>query len=230
MNVTDDIVVTMTSYPARIDNVGRIIFSILRNTIVPNRIVLNLSELEFPNQEDDLPQDLKLMLKNNILEIIWHKDNKKQFKKLIPTLEKYPDSVVISIDDDLIYPTDFIEMMYSDFVKNKKKYPITAGRWVEKRYFHNKPSHHGSFTLIKRSMFGDKLEEIKKLIDKELWKNLWFDDPLYTAAIIANGLEYKVSSFNGYKYKRDFKNEGVSSRNKDKRILEYKFLMRTLCK
>jgi hypothetical protein len=226
----DEIVITMTSYPARITTVSKVVYSILRNTLKPDRFVLNLSELEFKNKEYDLPMDLRLLLYNSLIEIIWHKDNKKQFKKLIPTLEKYPDSVVISIDDDVYYPIDFVETMYSDYLKYDKKYPITGGRWIDKKYFYNKPSHHGSFTLITKSMFGNKFVEMKRLIKKELWKNLWFDDPLYTAAIVANGLEYKFSEFNGYKYKKQFKTEGVSSENKDKRIIEYKFLMENLCK
>ena len=49
------IVVTMTSWKKRIDYVSISILSLLKQTVKPRSIELNLSEEEFPNKENDLP-------------------------------------------------------------------------------------------------------------------------------------------------------------------------------
>lgn len=216
----------MTSYKGRITNVSKVIFSILNNTMKPDKIVLNLAIEEFKNKEKDLPEDLQMLQENGLLEIWWVDKNIKQFKKIIPTLERYPNDVIISIDDDLIYPPEFIETIYNDYLKYDKKYPITASPWIDKGYYNNKPSHHGSFSLVKKEMFGNKFEIMKKLIQNELWNNLWFDDPLYTYVIMSNGLEYKISSWNGFAYKRRYAVKGVSSINFDGRMKEHNMLRR----
>ena len=57
------IVVSMTSYPGRIMNVGKSIFLLLKKqTIKPDEIHLWLSIEEFPNKEKSLPEDLNLII------------------------------------------------------------------------------------------------------------------------------------------------------------------------
>ena len=224
MLVSEKIIVTFTSFPGRINNVAKLVYSILRNTRKPDLIVCNLSKEEFPNGILDLPHDMRLMIKGGYFEVHFVDKNTRQFKKLIPTLDRFPNDVVISIDDDVIYPENFIESMYNDYLKYDKKYPITGGHWIDRGYYQNKPSHHGSFTLITKSMFGRNFTKVKKLIRNELWEKIWFDDPLYTYAVMGNGLEYKMSSYNWSRYKRGFVSKGVSDSNRDKRYFEHKYL------
>ena len=226
--MSERVIVSMTSYPGRIKGIGKIIFSILSNTMKPDKIVINLSIEEFPNKEKDLPEDLQALQENGLLEIWWVEKNIKQFKKIIPTLERYPNDIIISIDDDLIYPKEFIETIYNDYLKYDRKYPITAGTWIDRGFYNNKPSHHGSFTLIKKEMFGKNFELMKDLIQKELWKNIWFDDPLYTYMVMNNGLEYKLCSWDGFNYKRKFNVRGVSNSRGLERMKEHNFLRRFL--
>ena len=51
--------ICMTSYPKRIGNCAKVIDSILENTVLPDRIYLTLSHLEFPDGEKNLPDDLR---------------------------------------------------------------------------------------------------------------------------------------------------------------------------
>lgn len=41
-------------------------------------------------------------LRDKELTIDWYHDIK-SYKKLIPTLQKYPDSIIVTADDDIIY-------------------------------------------------------------------------------------------------------------------------------
>ena len=54
-HIDEKIILTMTSYPGRINEVLNSIKLLFANTIKPDRLVLNLSTEEFPNKERDLP-------------------------------------------------------------------------------------------------------------------------------------------------------------------------------
>ena len=107
-----DIVVTMTSWKKRIEYVSISILSSLKQTVKPRSIELNISEEEFPNKENDLPQDLIELIKIYPININWVGSNVKSFKKLIPTLKKYwneKDLYVFTADDDVVYEYNMLE-------------------------------------------------------------------------------------------------------------------------
>jgi len=123
MDVDKKIVVSMTSWPKRIGNVKTVFESLLNQTVKPDLIELNLSTQEFPNKEDDLPEDLLEQIKNNeCIEINWVEENTGVFKKLIPTIKKFLDEdeyYLLSVDDDYIYRSDYIGMMINYLQTNK---------------------------------------------------------------------------------------------------------------
>ena len=84
------IIVSLTSWPKRIGNVATVISSLLNQDVQPDIIQLNLSEDEFKNKEENLPEDLIDLIANNSNIIIeWVKGNDGVFKKIIPTLKKH---------------------------------------------------------------------------------------------------------------------------------------------
>lgn len=109
-NEHPQIVVSLTSFPARITSVSNVIENMLAQTLLPDRIVLYLSELNFPNKEEDLPLRL-LKLQAQGVEIRWRKDDMRSYKKIIPALQDFPEDLVITVDDDLVYPTYLIEKL-----------------------------------------------------------------------------------------------------------------------
>lgn len=113
-----NLVVSLTSYPARINFIHKTIESILFQTIEPEKIILVLATEEFPNKEKDLPKTV-LDLIDKGLEILWSK-NIKSYKKLIPVLEKYPQKIIVTADDDIIYPQDWLERLYNAYRKNPR--------------------------------------------------------------------------------------------------------------
>ena len=56
------VIVSMTSWTKRIGNVSHVVYSLLKQTVKPDSIEVNLSTEEFPNKEKDLPEDLVAML------------------------------------------------------------------------------------------------------------------------------------------------------------------------
>lgn len=104
-----DIVVSLTSYPGRISTVHETIESILNQSFKPKTLVLWLAKEQFPNLERDLPHVL-LQLKNKGLSIEWCEDIR-SFKKLIPTLKKFPNKTIVTADDDIIYHRDWLAQL-----------------------------------------------------------------------------------------------------------------------
>lgn len=109
------IVVSLTSYGERVKSVAITIESIMSGTMLPNKIVLWLGE-EFRDKE--IPKSL-CRLKKKGLEIKYCKDIR-SYKKLIPSLNEYPDSIIITIDDDIIYGRNLLQNLYDSYKKDPK--------------------------------------------------------------------------------------------------------------
>lgn len=101
------IIVSMTSYPARINTVHLAIRSLLAQKVLPDKIVLWLCKSDFPNRETDLPQTLRDVLWHDV-EIRWVDEDLKPHKKYFWALQEFPDDYVITTDDDLLYRNTMI--------------------------------------------------------------------------------------------------------------------------
>ena len=113
---TPELIVSLTSYPKRINTVHKTIESLYDQRVKADKIILWLSPEQFPNKEEDLPETL-LNLKEKGLIIDWYQDIR-SYKKLIPTLKKYPHSIIITADDDIIYSYYWIERLVRSFVEH----------------------------------------------------------------------------------------------------------------
>lgn len=125
------VVVCMTSWMKRIKNVKPVVENIMKGTLQPDRIYLSLSVEEFPNRESDLPKDLVDYFNSNEKLIInWVEgENTKTMKKVFPVLQYLEDDdIIITADDDILFPTDLIESRLKDFNDFGRKYSITSNQ------------------------------------------------------------------------------------------------------
>lgn len=100
------VIVSLTSYPPRIGQCFFPIESVFQQQMKPNRVVLVLSEDEFPERK--IPRRL-VNLSRRGLEILWVGGNNKSFDKLVPTRKKYPNSIIVTVDDDKLLPPGFLK-------------------------------------------------------------------------------------------------------------------------
>lgn len=112
------IIVSLTSYPARIKGIDICLHSLLTQTLKPDMVILWLSKENFPNKEADLPSNV-IKLQNNGLTIKWYRDIK-SYKKLIPTLKEFPKDIIITTDDDVIYSENMIEKIYKNYLNHPR--------------------------------------------------------------------------------------------------------------
>ncbi len=110
-----EIIVSLTTYGKRLNDVAFTIESLMQQSMKANRIILWLDE---SFKDTRLPQSLRNQQKRG-LEIQYCKDIR-SYKKLIPCLQQFPNDAVITVDDDLLYDYDIIERLisaYLDFPK-----------------------------------------------------------------------------------------------------------------
>jgi len=110
-----EIIVSLTTHGRRLYEVYLAIESIMQGSIKPNRIILWLSK---NIQGKPLPHTLVNQM-NRGLEVRYTEDIG-PYTKLIPALKENPDAVIITIDDDIIYPYDTIELLLSANLKYPK--------------------------------------------------------------------------------------------------------------
>ena len=191
----EKIYVTLTSWKGRINFIHKNLKSLLNNTIKPNKIILNLAIEEFPRKYLELPKELLILLKENKnLKIYWVKKNNFVFKKLIPTINKYKNGLIISVDDDILYPKNAFENMLNCYYSLGANTPVSFGTsstdWDINGTIIN--SHYGRGSIVKYKYFNNKINEIyKKTTKDDIYKGIKYpDDPLYTYAALLNGYKY----------------------------------------
>lgn len=115
------LIVSLTSYGRRLYDAAYAVESIMQQTIKPNKIILWIDDRDKCN----IPQALKQQQVRG-LEIKPTAPDYRSYKKLIHTLESYPDDTIITIDDDVMYEFDLIERLLTAH----KSYPkdICAAR------------------------------------------------------------------------------------------------------
>jgi hypothetical protein len=112
---TEPIVVSFTTYPPRLKWVNLVVRSMMVQSMKPDKIIMYIGDdVEFT----DLPGDI-IDLKQYGLEIKKVEGNLKPHKKYQYAMEEFPDSLIITIDDDLIYHKDFIKTL----IEGHHKFP-----------------------------------------------------------------------------------------------------------
>ncbi|MEH6578323.1 MAG: hypothetical protein V7731_14770 [Amphritea sp.] len=112
-----NIVVSLTSYQRRINDIYLTIESLFQQSLRADKILLWLSRDNFPGGYDELPEILKRQSERG-LEIHFVEGDLGCYKKIIYTLEQYPDSLIVTTDDDIMYPQDMIDQLYRAYVRH----------------------------------------------------------------------------------------------------------------
>jgi len=99
-------IVALTTHPGRIGSVWRTLRSLATQNIRPERIVLVLAEEEFPGRE--LPSALTSRVWTKTFEVLWVRRNTRSYKKLLPARAAFPDAVIVTADDDVMYPRTWL--------------------------------------------------------------------------------------------------------------------------
>ena len=105
------VIISLTSFPARIGNVWMTIESLFCQTHKPMSIVLWLSRDQFPNELNDLPSRLVKQQERGLV-IRFVDGDIRSFKKFFYAFQEFKESLVMTLDDDLLLPSYFLKSIY----------------------------------------------------------------------------------------------------------------------
>ena len=111
------LIVSFTSYPARIGTVARMLDTLYAQTKKPDAIVLWLSKEQFPQREGELPSELNSLVTQGRLDIRWCEGDLKSHKKYFYALQEFCDDVVAVFDDDLRYDPMTLECLWHSYLQ-----------------------------------------------------------------------------------------------------------------
>lgn len=111
------VIVSLTTFPKRINIIWIVIECMLRQDVLPDKIILWLSKDQFSDL-NDLPKSL-LKLQKRGLEIKFCDGDLKSHKKYYYALKNYPEDILITIDDDLFYPSYLV----GELLESHKVFP-----------------------------------------------------------------------------------------------------------
>lgn len=116
----DDFIVSLTTFPKRIESLRYTLHSIFIQDIRPKKVILSLSSEEFIQDygSKELPSYIKEFEAFG-LEVLWNEENLRQYNKIIPILKSYPNDVIVSLDDDIYYPQGLLRGLYEAHLRNK---------------------------------------------------------------------------------------------------------------
>lgn len=108
------VIVSLTSFPARIDKVYLCINSLLRQTVKADKIVLWLADTQFPNG-NGIPENLKCLVGKDFE--IRFCDDLKSYKKIFYSAQQFKNDIIVTVDDDTLYPEDWLLNLINTYIK-----------------------------------------------------------------------------------------------------------------
>ena len=113
-------IISLTSFPARLPQIGKCLQSLIDQLEPEDRLVLWLGEEKFPNRMADVPANIRALSTEagGGVEIRFTHD-RKSFTKLLPALEAFPDDCIITVDDDTIYKPGTIALLKAAHRQNE---------------------------------------------------------------------------------------------------------------
>lgn len=141
-------IISLTSYGHRITKTAPLaIVSLFNQTILPDKIILWLAYGE------KIPKDLKRLEKIGLK--IQFTEDIKSYKKLIPSLKEFPNSNIVTADDDLLYPKEW----FKKIIEAHKEYPnnIIAHRNRRISIINNMPTSYNDWEFINETIKESEL-------------------------------------------------------------------------
>lgn len=119
---SEQIIISLTSYPPRFKNIGLCLKSLLLQSVKPDRIIVYFGS---DTTESDITEEMRDFEQYGIEYRIDKEKNLKSHKKYYYALQEFSDAVVVTADDDLIYPKYWLEKM----LDVHEKYPNDVCAW-----------------------------------------------------------------------------------------------------
>lgn len=107
------LIISLTSFPERFEDLTLSIYSIMKQNLKPDKIILWLGDNSDYKEINDLPYEITRFIKNG-LEIRFVKDVR-SYTKIVYALKEFPKALIVTADDDIYYPKNWLEKLYYSY-------------------------------------------------------------------------------------------------------------------
>ena len=135
------LICSLTSFPARIDEIWVCIETIFRQTVKADEIVLWLATPQFPSHQ--LPESVKQCMEKG-LTVRWVDEDLRSHKKYYYALQEYENADIVLLDDDLYYPDQLLENLLG--IAKRHPQSICATRVHKMTYSSGSLNPYGKWT------------------------------------------------------------------------------------
>lgn len=111
------LLVSFTSYPARINDVWKVVECLKKQTVLPEKIILWLSYDQFKDRSS-IPEEI-LRQEDGLFEVRLVEGDIRSHKKYYYAFQQFPDWAIITCDDDVYYDKNMIKRL----VETAKLFP-----------------------------------------------------------------------------------------------------------
>jgi hypothetical protein len=118
------VIVSLTSIPERLQTLHLTIRSILNQDSRPKKILLWLHE----SLRNEIPVKLRI-LESDLFEIMYS-DLTCSHRKLIHSLELFPEDIIITCDDDMMYRTNWLGLLYKEYILHPDNVIANQTRYI----------------------------------------------------------------------------------------------------
>jgi hypothetical protein len=108
------IIISLTSIQERFQELPIVLYSLLSQSLKPDRIILWLSE--DLKEINNLPYEITQFIKNG-LEIRFVKDIG-SYTKAIYAFKEFSNSIIVTADDDIYYPKNWLKKLYLSYISH----------------------------------------------------------------------------------------------------------------
>lgn len=114
-----DAIISFATYGKRINSplIYRFLDSLVHQDCnIRHRIVANIWKRDY----DEAPEKFKQYLRDNNIEVLTSDFNWKSHLKYVMSMQKYKDVPVVTVDDDMVYRKDMLQLLHAEHKKNPR--------------------------------------------------------------------------------------------------------------
>ena len=210
LEIKEPIIVSLTSFGERLKNdAPNVIKEILtQQTLKPTRIVLSL----FKEDINNIPNSIMKLKQEGKVEILISEINFRPHLKYYPTMLKYKDAIIVTIDDDQHYYSKMIEDLYKTHIKypnavcacrchkityNQDGHPKKYNEWIQQCRDKSKPSYDLFATGVGGVLYPPNILQVENIKTDDIFDYITTDDILLK--ILENELNVAVVGTPNYK-------------------------------
>lgn len=191
------IIISFTTIDSRIDHIKPMIDSLLEQTLPADKINLYISQekgvLNKGIEQKQIPEFIKNLVDLKKINLIFTKDLGPH-TKLIPCLKEHwnQDCIIITVDDDRIYPNNLVETFYKYYLKENciityrsKKMVFENNNLLSIKKYLRWPKAHGKDlfnfalgvdgVLYKPEFFTEQIFDEKGIMCSAREDDVWFN-------------------------------------------------------